>query len=101
MAAEGRIWARDAKRRRSFNGAAAGWPRKVVAFLIALGSVLLQWGRGRMAAEGGQCGKRFRAQEWLQWGRGRMAAEGVAPGPLRTAGVGLQWGRGRMAAEGV
>ena len=35
-----------------FNGAAAGWPRKVAAALGLLFRRLLQWGRGRMAAEG-------------------------------------------------
>ena len=37
---------------RSFNGAAAGWPRKALAAEIRNAERELQWGRGRMAAEG-------------------------------------------------
>ena len=36
----------------------------------------------------------------LQWGRGRMAAEGRDQPLLVELDVALQWGRGRMAAEG-
>ena len=36
----------------------------------------------------------------LQWGRGRMAAEGALHRTADTMGGMLQWGRGRMAAEG-
>ena len=36
----------------------------------------LQWGRGRMAAEGGSKVKDIAGSVELQWGRGRMAAEG-------------------------
>ena len=38
----------------SFNGAAAGWPRKAGVDTSAMLLMWqLQWGRGRMAAEGG------------------------------------------------
>ena len=36
----------------------------------------------------------------LQWGRGRMAAEGLRRNVIKRAPQRLQWGRGRMAAEG-
>ena len=91
---------------------------------MSTGAASLQWGRGRMAAEGaarpprGPIGPAFNgaAAGWprkamdcaspaaprgLQWGRGRMAAEGRlfchCGGGRRQC---LQWGRGRMAAEG-
>ena len=84
----------------SFNGAAAGWPRKAcrvpsyarevrasmgprpdgrgrdVSALVQVAYGGLQWGRGRMAAEGGECVGGGGAECGLQWGRGRMAAEG-------------------------
>ena len=84
-----------------------------------------QWGRGRMAAEGGTIarmnyippvasmgprpdgrGRQLRRQLFphclcqRQWGRGRMAAEGLATMYDLAGGAGRQWGRGRMAAEG-
>ena len=61
-----------------FNGAAAGWPRKVPLAVFGLCRLLeeLQWGRGRMAAEGTITGAGFFRNDRLQWGRGRMAAEG-------------------------
>ena len=93
--------------------------------LIGLTVAVLQWGRGRMAAEGSRSRRQIRvplgfngaAAGWprkgdqastapgerieLQWGRGRMAAEGGdALECLRTLPR-LQWGRGRMAAEGA
>ena len=37
----------------------------------------------------------------LQWGRGRMAAEGKYRTAIYPLFIGLQWGRGRMAAEGL
>ena len=84
----------------------------------------LQWGRGRMAAEGRGAGHCGHFHVHLQWGRGRMAAEGDAPPDDRVLTVAfngaaagwprkapvvvvprqdsyLQWGRGRMAAEGM
>ena len=126
MAAEG--WQRTAPTsfgKSGFNGAAAGWPRKDVQrenILLVMGG--LQWGRGRMAAEGvrikrvGCCGSRFNgaaagwprkaqdcarmasAEARLQWGRGRMAAEGRTCLRALSSPSQLQWGRGRMAAEG-
>ena len=65
-----------------FNGAAAGWPRKA-RFAVRFQEITqpLQWGRGRMAAEGALSDGRRRTLEQLQWGRGRMAAEGWT-GPL-------------------
>ena len=134
----------------SFNGAAAGWPRKVFSMQWSSNPPLrLQWGRGRMAAEGARLYGYAASTDRLQWGRGRMAAEGCWPfsmqsmhppgfngaaagWPRKAAGrragrychdeasMGprpdgrgrgvpgqairpdneLQWGRGRMAAEG-
>ena len=110
-----------------FNGAAAGWPRKADAWaIIKIGTMQLQWGRGRMAAEGGKgrldrrrSPRRFngaaagwprkgghanaglRGNAGLQWGRGRMAAEGGEYLGRRFGVLLLQWGRGRMAAEGT
>ena len=52
-------------------------------------------GRGRDLG-GGLSG----AWLWLQWGRGRMAAEGVELIVEIDGSWQLQWGRGRMAAEG-
>ena len=105
------------------NGAAAGWPRKVVLMGAgrAGGGASMgprPDGRGRYKPRRELCG-----MEKRQWGRGRMAAEGafvfsqsttsssvngaaagwprkvfcarVIARPLRR-----QWGRGRMAAEG-
>ena len=83
-----------------FNGAAAGWPRKVAVGVMAAFIGMLQWGRGRMAAEGLQAIRETAAARKLQWGRGRMAAEGHGGGPLGNPMRLLQWGRGRMAAEG-
>ena len=40
--------------RRGVNGAAAGWPRKEGASLASSPVLARQWGRGRMAAEGGR-----------------------------------------------
>ena len=79
-----------------------------------------------MAAEGYGRARQDTSPLWLQWGRGRMAAEGRARRPRRprpparfngaaagwprkggpapwalTDVNGLQWGRGRMAAEGL
>ena len=62
---------------------------------------LLQWGRGRMAAEGRKVMGATEENPVLQWGRGRMAAEGTLNGPAPKGAGSLQWGRGRMAAEGV
>ena len=108
----------------SFNGAAAGWPRKEVAAGLPQQGVMPSMGprpdgRGRgfqaglQAAGqdpsmgprpdgGGRVPRRQRLSEdgHLQWGRGRMAAEGRTCTHLRSAGWTLQWGRGRMAAEG-
>ena len=58
------------------NGAAAGWPRKAGRPFIPPRLVMLQWGRGRMAAEGAEEQARTRRATARQWGRGRMAAEG-------------------------
>ena len=87
--------------RRPFNGAAAGWPRKaIVPVRTDPRKFSLQWGRGRMAAEGSP---RSSTPAW-----GRAASMGPRPdGRGRPFGVltfsfgsSLQWGRGRMAAEG-
>ena len=124
MAAEGRRQRERAGQPGRFNGAAAGWPRKDYDHSrpTAQGA-RLQWGRGRMAAEGGRGARRERepvasmgprpdgrgrrraasrpaASLTLQWGRGRMAAEGRALAIFGVAPLELQWGRGRMAAEG-
>ena|GEM_PF-367106 len=108
-----------------FNGAAARWPRRLDAGLVAAIPLdSLQWGRGTMAAETSLMGMGIFPPSSLQWGRGTMAAEtlvrvasvrgAVVPsmGP-RHDGRGdarlgepceapcniLQWGRGTMAAE--
>ena len=61
-----------------FNGAATGWPRKAVCDPCSLcGRMALQWGRDRMAAEGGGRGDEAKLKGALQWGRDRMAAEGA------------------------
>ena len=86
---------------------------------------MLQWGRGREAAESGspagpspRCGRGFNGAAAvrprrgpvicssrlnlrpLQWGRGREAAERDESRPaLRQVFAQLQWGRGREAAE--
>ena len=60
----------------------------------------LQWGRGRMAAEGAAPRPPAACLAVLQWGRGRMAAEGRARACTVPPSAALQWGRGRMAAEG-
>ena len=107
------------------NGAAAGWPRKAARAARPGRSLLASMGprpdgRGRMKTGGRPLGGRLR-----QWGRGRMAAEGGAAQPRRdgrraasmgprpdgrgrrqghsktTKGLPRQWGRGRMAAEGL
>ena len=86
---------------------------------------MLQWGRGRMAAEGAALERLADMVDALQWGRGRMAAEGFSPraftrrtisfngaaagwprkgdlrGRRRLDRRELQWGRGRMAAESM
>ena len=107
------------------NGAAAGWPRKEVIGHVAGGrGHLRQWGRGRMAAEGGTRGTRILACPEASMGprpdgRGRPAPRpqlgerGRAsmgprpdgrgrrrPGQPGIGSVTRQWGRGRMAAEG-
>ena len=61
---------------------------------------MLQWGRGRMAAEGRLGARRPRPRGSASMGprpdgRGRLI---LRPGG-RDAAL-LQWGRGRMAAEG-
>ena len=54
-------------------------------------------GRGRRGA-----GPPLATIEMRQWGRGRMAAEGgVKFDDLFCLAVLRQWGRGRMAAEGA
>ena len=85
----------------SFNGAAAGWPRKGVAdHLLRRGVQQLQWGRGRMAAEGSPLsavyGRPVASMGPRPDGRGR-----IRPRTASTPTTALQWGRGRMAAEGL
>ena len=83
----------------SFNGAAAGWPRKGAVEVVRLALGGLQWGRGRMAAEGLIAADRRRRLHRLQWGRGRMAAEGsicsvvMPPPPPRFNGAAAGWPR--------
>ena len=107
------------------NGAAAGWPRKGThTYGFTRLQRWRQWGRGRMAAEGGRrkkCGSMYghsvngaaagwprkdvgRTQGWRfprrQWGRGRMAAEGAGHGergrpPVRASMGPRPDGRGR------
>ena len=48
----------------------------MLQYMATLNRSLLQWGRGRMAAEGYEASKRQQGWPLLQWGRGRMAAEG-------------------------
>ena len=124
MAAEGTSCRRAHPLHIGFNGAAAGWPRKVRGGGRAHPlPFLLQWGRGRMAAEG--LWRYFRhhrrscfngaAAGWPRKGpsrpwrrRGSWGFNGAAAGWPRKgpspAGAKilspLQWGRGRMAAEG-
>ena len=50
---------------------------------------LLQWGRGRMAAEGRPHDLDKTGFPMLQWGRGRMAAEGTIPPSRRRPGPGF------------
>ena len=52
MAAEGLRGPWGTARICCFNGAAAGWPRKTGTRIAQNGGNELQWGRGRMAAEG-------------------------------------------------
>ena len=64
---------------KSFNGAVASQPRKVVATAAETAAdSLLQWGRGFAATEG----PGWTAGRWpdvsLQWGRGFAATEGEA-----------------------
>ena len=126
MAAEGGLVGGSGSGRPGFNGAAAGWPRKAPRGACPAwpapasmgprpdgrgrhmkgagddeGYEELQWGRGRMAAEGRRRRRRIAGRPELQWGRGRMAAEGRSRELLVKHIVQLQWGRGRMAAEGA
>ena len=92
------------RRRPSFNGAAAGWPRKVRFAVIPVArQALLQWGRGRMAAEGGARGGEgnvaYRASMGPRPdGRGRWSARGGAARPLLASMGPRPDGRGRCAA---
>ena len=49
---------------------------RTLTWLRAAWPYSLQWGRGRMAAEGGEALAEYERAISLQWGRGRMAAEG-------------------------
>ena len=61
-----------------FNGAATGWPRKVLpAIPTTIRQATLQWGRDRMAAEGWRAASAACSARPLQRGRDRMAAEGA------------------------
>ena len=71
MAAEGGRGAGIGKGCGGFNGAAAGWPRKVGGEARGHRNVELQWGRGRMAAEGPPKTKRY--------GDDRFASMGPRP----------------------
>ena len=113
-----------ARRQSCFNGAATGWPRNALGSSGAWGGSmwlqwgrdrmaaervgfspaavirsLLQWGRDRMAAERLRPPLSFFFNQWLQWGRDRMAAERTALAELMADYAELQWGRDRMAAE--
>ena len=123
----------EAYRKSCVNGAAAGWPRKGVpghphrrpeqasmgprpdgrGRLLLIDRDLLpcrrQWGRGRMAAEGGPPGRAASDRgRWRQWGRGRMAAEGcpcpTSCGPTSCVnGAAAGWprkGGGRLGGGG-
>ena len=99
---KGALRAAPRRRHRCFNGAAAGWPRKAPSPPARRRCcTLLQWGRGRMAAEGVSIGPHCACAETFNgaaagWPRkGRMNELG-----FKTKKI-LQWGRGRMAAEGV
>ena len=78
------VWPRKATRVRSttppatgVNGAATVWPRKVRSACSCLASPLpRQWGRDRLAAEGGFPCMRGLSRQKRQWGRDRLAAEG-------------------------
>ena len=89
-------------RRRSFNGAAARWPRRCVCALLGSES-----GHGasmgpRLGGRGDDSNARVVAiaEYLLQWGRGSVAAEiGVANWRATVSDGTLQWGRGSVAAE--
>src|SRR6266478_951812 len=84
----------------SFNGAAAEGPRKSRPVIRSRNfPSLLQWGRGRRAAEIGRFLVFFGSGLLLQWGRGRRAAEMLSTLGYAAEQAGLQWGRGRRAAE--
>jgi len=87
--------------KKSFNGAAAGRPRRVREKIADACRALawLQWGRGWKAAERAvpYSGK-LRAFK-LQWGRGWKAAESCSQSRNMTSPSLLQWGRGWKAAE--
>ena len=103
MAAEcSRHLRRSSSSSRSFNGAAARWPRKCrqngIGTLLSVKK--LQWGRGAMAAEWREVKPDAQARRGLQWGRGAMAAEWPRQTPIADLNrILLQWGRGAMAAE--
>jgi len=109
----------------SFNGAAAGQPRKDLPIRVwtdersaSMGPRLDSRGRTasanrkpeRVAASmGPRLDSRGRAKFHarvsaaleLQWGRGWTAAEGTPPTPPTPPAIPLQWGRGWTAAEGA
>ena len=125
MAAEGPTCLRGPACFHRVNGAATGWPRKVVVLTRVVGGLERQWGRDRMAAEGGG-GAPVRWQGRASMGprpdgRGRsylhspaLSASQASMGPrpdgrgrVRGGAVWVascfvrQWGRDRMAAEGA
>ena len=90
-----------ASRNLRVNGAAAGWPRKVVTQQReGIGLMMRQWSRGRLAAEGARYLSRrsfsgTASMEPRPVGRGR-----ARPGRSRGSTFLRQWSRGRLAAEG-
>src|SRR5438128_236595 len=117
---------RAARRRRQlggFNGAAASWPRMTrVTLDVVLQVIMLQWGRGQLAADDrrlftaarrGPRGFNGAAASWprmttrvaisperqarLQWGRGQLAADDWAEQVCPHPDGELQWGRGQLA----
>ena len=84
------------------NGAAAGWPRKAPASRTKKWPWMRQWGRGRMAAEGGDAAVEADLYALASMGPrpdGRGRPRSGSP-PCASLAM-RQWGRGRMAAEGA
>ena len=105
MAAEGTTTTATARRPCGVNGAAAGWPRKVLTGMAGTTVWLRQWGRGRMAAEGpasrtapiAASGVNGAAAGWPRKGVGSIRP---LSGPSRVNGAAAGWPRKEFAATG-